>query len=168
MEITKMATTNISYQDFKPDWWDAVGISAEAVKAQIGSITESAFGPVGISAIQMQSMVDSIFANYQGQQALKAAANAAQEATRYADLPNSPLYLNAIATQASSENIAAQWFAQSTQIMKNTELNSIMVGNATRLASALGPTINTIQLGVAVVSGDESANSLRMVSQKPM
>lgn len=74
-----MSVTNINYSNFQPDWWDAAGVTTEAVKAEIASAIKSTFG-TGLTAIQQQSMIDSASKYYDWQQATKAAANAAQQA----------------------------------------------------------------------------------------
>ncbi len=47
-----MSTTNIDYNNFQPDWWDTVGITAETVKASIENSINEAFGSTGVTAIQ--------------------------------------------------------------------------------------------------------------------
>ena len=146
-------TATIDYSTFKPDWWDGLGVSAELVRAGIENVINDAFG-TGIPITQKASLVDAAYQNYQYQQAIKAAANAAQEASKYADLPNSPQYQNAIASIASNENIALQRLSQANQIMQNVELNSALVNNLGKIGNALGPALNAVQLGSAAISGD--------------
>jgi hypothetical protein len=144
----------ISYQNFQPDWWAGIGAAAESVKIAIEDAINTAFGDGGIPAIQRQAIIDVARTNFDYQPAMKGAAAAAQDAARYADLPNSPLYQNAIATQRAYERIASNSSIQAAQIIKSAGTDVALVSNMRKLGSLLGPAINIIDLGEAASSGD--------------
>ena len=156
-----MSTTQVQkeqftfdYSNFKPDGWDALGATGELVKAELEIKVKDAFGATGVSAIQQKAIADAAYHQYQAQEALRAAAKAAQDAAKYADLPDSPLYQNAVATVKANENIAASAVKQATQIMDDAKVNGALAGNIGKVASVLGPAINAAQLGSAMASGD--------------
>lgn len=143
-----------NYQSFELDWWDDVGVTADAVKAAIANIIDQQFGPGGIPAIERQALIDAAFEQYRSQQSIKLAAAAAKEAAQYADVPDSPLYKNAMATVAANERIASTASNTASQIMDDAVTTATKMKWITGVANNLGPCINIVQLGAAAATGD--------------
>ncbi|GFM76187.1 hypothetical protein PSCICM_20060 [Pseudomonas cichorii] len=148
-----MASSQIDYSTFEPDWWDGVGVSAEAVKGGIEQAIYEAYGG-SISDANRKALADAAYQHYLAQSAMKASAAAAREALQHADLPDSQLYKNAAATAKAYESIAKNAIGEANQIMSNANASAALTTNLSRLASALGPAINIAQLGVAINTGD--------------
>ncbi|MGY2172776.1 calcium-binding protein [Pseudomonas gingeri] len=148
-----MADSQINYSTFEPDWWDGVGVSAEAVKGGIEKAIQEAYGGT-LSEANKKALADAAYQHHLAQNAMKASAAAAKEALQYADLPDSPLYKNATATAKAYESIAKSAMGEANQIMSNANAGSALATNLSRLASVLGPAINIAQLGTAMSTGD--------------
>ncbi|WP_256262445.1 calcium-binding protein [Pseudomonas gingeri] len=148
-----MANSQIDYSTFEPDWWDGVGVSAEAVKGGIEKAIQEAYGGT-LSEANKKALADAAYQHHLAQNAMKASAAAAKEALQYADLPDSPLYKNATATAKAYESIAKSAMGEANQIMSNANAGSALATNLSRLASVLGPAINIAQLGTAMSTGD--------------
>ncbi|MFJ2541220.1 hypothetical protein [Pseudomonas sp. NPDC087614] len=148
-----MASSQIDYSTFEPDWWDGVGVSAEAVKGGIEKAIHEAYGG-SLSESNQKALADAAYQHHLAQNAMKASAAAAKEALQYADLPDSPLYKNATATAKAYESIAKSAMGEANQIMSNANAGGALATNFSRLASVLGPAINIAQLGTAMNTGD--------------
>ncbi len=149
-----MSSNVINYDTFKPDWWDAAGAGAEAIKAEIARLINETFGPAGLSAIQRTAIEQSAFRHYEAQQAIKAAGAAAVTAAGYADVPNSTLYKDAMASRAAYENIAKSLINDANQIMRSAAADGALASKIAMVANVLGPAINIAQLGAAASTGD--------------
>src|SRR6187402_1127747 len=120
-----MPNGTISYAVFCLKKKNKIGATAEAVKAQIALLIEQAF-PDGVSGIQKQAAKEATEMMYKSQQAMKDAAAAAQRAAQYADLPDSPLYKDAISSKTAYENIARNFANEARQIGTNAKLDTTM------------------------------------------
>ena len=149
-----MAENLIDYQNFQTDWWDAVGVTAEAVKTEVTRLIDSTFGPGGLSAIQRTALEQATFRQYEAQQAMKAAGAAAVRAASYADLPDSTLFKDAVASRSAYENIAKAAVGDAGQIMKAAAADGALASKLLTVANVLGPAINAAQLGAAAATGD--------------
>ncbi len=94
-----MPEKTIDYSNFQLDWWDSAGIGAESVKLQMDILIDSTFGVGGISSIQKNALAAAALRQYDSQQAMKAAGAASIRAASYADLPNSALFKDALASR---------------------------------------------------------------------
>ena len=149
-----MADNEIDYSTFQPDWWDAAGATTEAIKTEIAILVDSTFGTGGLPAIQKAAIEQATFAQYEAQQAIKAAAAAAAKAASYADIPDSVLYKDAVASRIAYENIAKNYINESAQVIKNAGADAALVSKLLKAAAVLGPAINIAQLGAAAATGD--------------
>ena len=149
-----MTDSAIVYEGFKPDWWDTAGATTDGVKYSIEQVVKNAFNGTGVGSIQQQAVADAAKHYFDGHQAAKAAAGAWQVAQRYIDVPNSPLYQNAIGEVRANESIAQRAFALGDQAIKNGNANSAVASNVGKLFAALGPILNAAQLANAASTGD--------------
>jgi len=67
---------SINYEGYERDWWDEVGITADAVKTGIDQLVQETFGTGGIPAAQQQAIADAAKLHYEAQEAMKLAAKA--------------------------------------------------------------------------------------------
>ena len=149
-----MSENLIDYSNFQPDWWDAAGVTGEAVKTEITRLIDNTFGIGGLSAIQKTAIELSTFKQYEAQQAIKAAGAAAVRAVSYADMPGSALFRDALASRIAYENIAKNLVTEAGQIMRNAAVDGALVSKLSTIVNILGPAINTVQLGAAAATGD--------------
>ncbi|MDP3835691.1 MAG: hypothetical protein Q8Q82_17165, partial [Hydrogenophaga sp.] len=149
-----MSEETYNYESFQLDWWDMAGAEAEAVGSAIDELIAETFGPGGLSAAKSNALSAAARAQFTGQQALKLAGVAAQEAYSYADLPDSPQFRNALANRIAYENIARSAFEDAQQIVRNSGVDLDLATKLKNVASVLGPTVNVMQMGSAVATGD--------------
>ena len=152
-----MSGQAISYSDFEPDWWDAVGVPADAIAKGIQSEIEKSFGNT-LPEIQKKALADAAHQQYRAQEALKASAAAAKDALQYADMPESPQYKSAMANSKAQESLAKAATERAAQIVSDFKIDSAIVGNLSKVAAVVGNAVNIAQIGAAAYSDD--ANKL--------
>ena len=149
-----MSDTLINYDNFQPDEWDAAGATAEIVKAEITRLIDSTFGVGGISAIQREAILDATYKHAEAQKAMQAAGEASLRAASYADIPNSPLFKEAVSSRIANENIAKSLISQAEQVMQNAKADIALTSKLLTVGKVLGPAVDVIQVGVAAYSDD--------------
>lgn len=150
----RMSENQINYSDFEPDWWDALGVAAEAVAAEVDQLIDSTFGVGGIAAAEKAALSAAAARMYDSQQAMKLAAEAGVRALSYADQPDSALFRDALASRIAYENVAKVAANDAGQILRDSGVDRALASKVATVASVLGPAINIAQLGAAAATGD--------------